>query len=188
MATQHFAYDKRLVWRAIAVSAVVLVLAASVVLLMRDPTLPQWLYYLVVLALPYYTYKLMRETLKIVRPSPAVTVSDKGIIDLSWGHDLIPWRAVVKIQVTRVWRKSGGVFFFLDAGEVESMPGPIHMRVSNWLRGVRAGQAGQQIVLMMTPSVALKSNFDDVLDALERHATPAGVPIEDNPADRRSKE
>ena len=188
METINFAYANRIIWRAIIISALVLVIAVSVVLFTDEPTFPQWLYYLVVLAVPIYAYKLIRETLKIVIPSPAITISVDGIRDAFWGRAPVPWQAILKIKESRVSRKLGGVIFFVDAEKMDWIPGPIQLRVANWIKGVRAGQSGKQIVLMLTPSVALQVTFDELINALERYASIAGIPFESDAANRRSQE
>ena len=78
---------------------------------------------------------MIRETLKIVNPSSAITISDDGIRDAYWGRAPVPWRAIMKIKESRVSRKLGGVIFFLDAEKMDWMPGPIQMRMANWVKG-----------------------------------------------------
>ncbi|CFX46919.1 protein of unknown function [Candidatus Filomicrobium marinum] len=174
----HFAYDNRIIWRTIIISALLVAGAVSVVLIEKDPSFPQWLYYVVVLAIPIYAFKLIRAVLKIVQPAPAITISDSGIRDASWGRTTVPWQAILRIKETRVSRKLGGVIFFLDAEKMDWMPGPIQLKLANWIRGVRAGQPGEQIVLMLTPSAALQVSFDELINAIKRQASIAGVPFE----------
>jgi hypothetical protein len=84
-------------------------------------------------------------------------------------------------------KRRGAVIFFLDAEKMDWMPGAIQLRMANWIRGVRAGQSEKQIVLMLTPSIALRVSFDELINAIERYASVAGIPFEGGAENRQSQ-
>jgi hypothetical protein len=176
--TSEFAYDDRLVWRATIVGAATLVVALGVILFSKGSTLPHWLLSLVTLAALLGAMKIIRGVHKLASRTPAISISNNGIHDAAWGRARIPWEAVQKFKETRVSKKLGGVVVYLDAEKMTWIPGPLHLRIANWVSGGRAGQSGKQIVLLMTPPAALKVGFDDLVDAVDRAASAVGKPFE----------
>jgi len=179
MPPTEFAFKKSLIKRRIWISGVLVAVAAAYFAL-AGLTFQHWMDALVLLALGLYSYRLVRDLVRLSRPTPAVIITDEGLKDPGLNSVLIPWGAIKEIRVSAPGKLAGQLFLIADAAELQADPGTFAIRMANWIRGARAGRKGPDMALAMTPVVALDARLDDILRDIRSRAPAASIPIHHN--------
>lgn len=174
METVNFWYRKSLIRRRLAISVMLAALGFVCLIVFGVTASFSTALFATVSAL--YTYKLVRDTRLLNRTTPAITINDDGIADAHLGDRLIPWETLSKIKVTGPMKTFGGmVILIANASKLSSIPGPLTVRFSNWMRGATAGSDGKQVALPMTVTTALDTTLEDLVAAI---AARSPVPVE----------
>lgn len=130
------------------------------------------------LGLVFYAARALYDVVRLMRPMPAIVMSDDGLRDPALGDALIPWNAIKEIRVGRM-RGLGQLFLIADSQHLSASPGGPTLRFANWVRGARAGQQGADFVLPMSPTVALEAGTDDLIAAIRARPLSAVLEISD---------
>jgi len=157
----------------------VLVALGLVYFVIARPLQWHWVDMAMLAGLCFYGARFLYDLVRIVRPLPAVTISDDGLRDPALGNVLIPWSAIKEIRISRV-RGLGQLFLIADAERLSASPGSVAIKLANWVRGARAGRKGPDMALPMTPSAALEAPFETVLQEVRTRSSPASVAITEN--------
>lgn len=168
MPSTSYSYKKSIIQRSMCINAVFI--AIGFLGLALDDLSNPYLTALFCVCMAYFSYKLIRDYLKLSSPVPAVTISDEGIRDTYLGRAVIPWGAIIDINATPPIKTIGGQLFLIaDASQFKTTPGPFVIRLANWLRGGKKGNGKQRLALPMTPLAALDATLDDMMKDINSH-------------------
>jgi len=176
MPPTEFTFKRSLIKRRIWISGAIVAVATAYFAL-AGLSFQHWTDALVMLALGLYSYRLVRDLVRLGRPTPAVIISDEGLKDPGLGSVLIPWAAIKQIRVSAPGKLAGQLFLIADPARFQADPGTFPIRAANWIRGARAGRKGRDMVLAMTPVVALEARLDDILGDIRSRAPTAAIPL-----------
>lgn len=134
---------------------------------------------LIVIALS--VYRLYDSALILHKRMPAIMVSDDGLYDAHLGGTLIPWGAIREIRAIAIGNRMGtGLLLMVDAAQLRRIPGPLTSQIANIAVGAWPGRAGRQMILLMTPAIALNASLGDILDQIRARRLAARIPIRGN--------
>lgn len=179
MPPTEFAFKKSIIKRRIWISGAIVAVATAYFAL-AGLAFQHWMDALVLIAMGLYSYRLVRDLVRLGRPMSTVIISDEGLRDPGLGSVLIPWAAIKEIRASAPGRLAGQLFLIAESAGFQADPGTFPIRVANWIRGARAGRKGRDLVLAMTPVVALDARLDDILKDIRSRAPTAAIPIHHN--------